>query len=222
MRSTIGLLGATALVAWGALSLHGAMAQEQPDPEALEGHRPTTGTTYEPEFDDMPELKLAQPMLAPELEALGVQPLTVDEFQTAQTIYFQRCAGCHGVLRKGATGKPLTPDIMRESGIDYVNAFIEWGSPGGMPNWGSSGDLTPEEVDLMTRYLFHEPPQPPEWGMETMRENWRVLVPVADRPTEKLNDLDVDNLFSVTLRDSGEVALIDGSTYEIKTILPTG
>jgi nitrite reductase (NO-forming)/hydroxylamine reductase len=25
--------------------------------------------------------------------------------------YFERCAGCHGVLRKGATGKPLTPDI---------------------------------------------------------------------------------------------------------------
>jgi nitrite reductase (NO-forming)/hydroxylamine reductase len=24
-------------------------------------------------------------------------------------IYFERCAGCHGVLRKGATGKNLEP-----------------------------------------------------------------------------------------------------------------
>ncbi len=221
MRRTIGLMSATALVAWGAMAMQPAMAQE-PAPEALEGHRPMPGTTYEPEFDVMPELRLAQPALAPDLEALGVKPLTVDEFQTAQTIYFQRCAGCHGVLRKGATGKALTPDLMRENGIDYVNAFIEWGSPAGMPNWGSSGDLTPEQVDIMTRYLFHEPPQPPEWGMETMREHWRVLVPVAERPTEKMNDLDVENLFSVTLRDSGEVALIDGATYEIKAILPTG
>jgi nitrite reductase (NO-forming) / hydroxylamine reductase len=161
-------------------------------------------------------------MLAPDLEAIGVAPLNVDEFQEAQTIYFQRCAGCHGVLRKGATGSALTPDLMREKGIDYVNAFIEWGSPGGMPNWGSSGDLTPEQVDLMTRYVFHEPPQPPEWGMATMREHWNLIVPVDERPTEQMNDLDLENIFSVTLRDSGEIALIDGHSYEIVQIIPTG
>ena len=37
-------------------------------------------------------------------------PLTESEFTRAKQIYFERCAGCHGVLRKGATGKPLTPD----------------------------------------------------------------------------------------------------------------
>ena len=41
-------------------------------------------------------------------------------------------------------------------------------------------------------------------------------------PTEKQNQLDLDNLFSVTLRDTGEVALIDGATYEIVKIFPTG
>ena len=38
-------------------------------------------------------------------------PMTEAEFQKGANIYFQRCAGCHGVLRKGATGKPLTPDM---------------------------------------------------------------------------------------------------------------
>ena len=38
-------------------------------------------------------------------------PMTKAEFDNARQIYFERCAGCHGVLRKGATGKPLTPDI---------------------------------------------------------------------------------------------------------------
>jgi nitrite reductase (NO-forming) / hydroxylamine reductase len=221
MQRTIGLMSATALVAWGAMGIHAGLAQ-QPDPEALERHRETPGDLYTPEFDVMPELRLAQPMLAPDLEAIGVAPLNVDEFQEAQTIYFQRCAGCHGVLRKGATGSALTPDLMREKGIDYVNAFIEWGSPGGMPNWGSSGDLTPEQVDLMTRYVFHEPPQPPEWGMATMREHWNLIVPVDERPTEQMNDLDLENIFSVTLRDSGEIALIDGHSYEIVQIIPTG
>jgi nitrite reductase (NO-forming)/hydroxylamine reductase len=37
-------------------------------------------------------------------------PMTKAEFEKAKNIYFQRCAGCHGVLRKGATGKPLTTD----------------------------------------------------------------------------------------------------------------
>jgi mono/diheme cytochrome c family protein len=38
-------------------------------------------------------------------------PMTAEEFDQGKEIFFQRCAGCHGVLRKGATGKPLTTDI---------------------------------------------------------------------------------------------------------------
>ena len=56
-------------------------------------------------------------------------------------------------LRKGATGKPLTPDITRENGYDYLHSFITYGSPAGMPNWGTSGDMTEDDVDLMARYL---------------------------------------------------------------------
>ena len=37
--------------------------------------------------------------------------MTQAEFDLGRKIYFERCAGCHGVLRKGATGKPLTPDL---------------------------------------------------------------------------------------------------------------
>ncbi len=38
-----------------------------------------------------------------------------------------------------------------------------------MPSWGKSGELTPEQVDLMARYVQHEPPQPPEFGMKEMK-----------------------------------------------------
>ena len=37
--------------------------------------------------------------------------MTEAEFDKGKLIYFERCAGCHGVLRKGATGKALTPDL---------------------------------------------------------------------------------------------------------------
>jgi nitrite reductase (NO-forming)/hydroxylamine reductase len=97
--------------------------------------------------------------------------MTKAEFDKARQIYFERCAGCHGVLRKGATGKPLTPDITMARGTEYLKTFIKYGSPAGMPNWGTSGDLTDAEVDLMARYIQHEPPTPPEWGMAGHEED---------------------------------------------------
>jgi nitrite reductase (NO-forming)/hydroxylamine reductase len=148
--------------------------------------------------------------------------MTQAEFDIATQVYFERCAGCHGVLRKGATGKPLTPDITREKGSDYLKALITYGSAAGMPNWGTSGDLTEEHIDIMARYLQHEPPEPPEFGLPEMTASWKVIVKPEDRPTAPQHDRNIDNFFSVTLRDAGQVALIDGDTKEIVTIVPTG
>jgi nitrite reductase (NO-forming)/hydroxylamine reductase len=148
--------------------------------------------------------------------------MTKAEFDQARQIYFERCAGCHGVLRKGATGKPLTPDITLGKGTDYLKVFIAYGSPAGMPNWQTSGEMTAEQVDLMARYVQQTPPQPPEFGMKEMEATWKVIVPVADRPKKKMNKYNIENLMSVTLRDSGEVALIDGDSKEIINIVKTG
>ncbi|MBN9423240.1 MAG: nitrite reductase [Candidatus Accumulibacter sp. 66-26] len=144
------------------------------------------------------------------------------EFEKAKRIFFERCAGCHGVLRKGATGKALTPDITLEKGLEYLKVFIKYGSAGGMPNWGTSGVLTDDEVDLMARYIQQTPPAPPEYGLKEMEASWKVIVPVAQRPKKKMNTLNLDNLFSVTLRDAGEIALIDGDSKKIVSILNTG
>jgi nitrite reductase (NO-forming)/hydroxylamine reductase len=152
----------------------------------------------------------------------GAPDMTEPEFKQAQQIYFERCAGCHGVLRKGATGKPLTPDITQKKGTEYLKVFINQGSPAGMPSWGKSGELSPEQVDLMARYVQHEPPQPPEYGMKEIKATWKVLIPVEQRPKTKQNKYNIDNIFAVTLRDSGEVALIDGDTKQIINIVKTG
>ena len=148
--------------------------------------------------------------------------MTAAEFGEGKQIFFERCAGCHGVLRKGATGKPLTTDITRARGTLALEAFITYGSPAGMPNWGTSGDLTKEQINLMARYLQHEPPQPPEWGMEEMKGTWKVSVPVDKRPKKKMNKYNIENIFSVTLRDAGQIALIDGDTKEIINVVDTG
>ena len=149
-------------------------------------------------------------------------PVTEQEFAHAKQIYFERCAGCHGVLRKGATGKPLTPDITQQRGSAYLKAFIAYGSPAGMPNWQTSGQLTEAEVDLMARFLQHEAPVPPEFGMADMKASWKVSIPPNKRPTKQMNKLNLANLFSVTLRDTGQVALIDGDSKKIVSVIDTG
>jgi nitrite reductase (NO-forming) / hydroxylamine reductase len=148
--------------------------------------------------------------------------MTKPEFEEGRQIYFERCAGCHGVLRKGATGKPLTPDITLQRGTDFLKVFINYGSPAGMPNWGTSGELNERQVDLMARYVQQTPPTPPEWGLKEMKASWKVIVPPAQRPTRKMNSYNIENIFSTTLRDSGEVALIDGDTKKIINIVKTG
>jgi len=74
----------------------------------------------------------------------------------------------------------------------------------------------------MAKYLMNEPPIPPEYGMQEMKASWKVLIPPDKRPKKKQNDYNLDNIFSVTLRDAGQIALIDGDTKKIINIVDTG
>ncbi len=186
--------------------------------EMLAGERHTGATEAEMRFRGAPYAVVPEP----ELRGPSGPVLSDAEYTVATQLYFERCAGCHGVLRKGATGKPLTPDITLPQGTEYLKALITYGSPAGMPNWGSSGELTPEQIDILARFLQQEPPAPPEFGMDEMLDSWNVLVAPEDRPTEPQHDRNIENYFSVTLRDSGQVAIIDGDTKEILSILETG
>ncbi|MEW6330147.1 MAG: cytochrome D1 domain-containing protein [Pseudomonadota bacterium] len=204
---------AAGLITATALSITGVMAEEKPS-----GHPGTPETEMRYKGAPVPiKPGEVQTVITPK-----APPLTAAEFDRAKQIFFERCAGCHGVLRKGATGKPLTPDITLAKGTDYLKVFVNYGSPAGMPNFGTGGELSAADVDLMAKFLQHEPPQPPEWGMKEMKASWKLLVAPDKRPKKKENKVNLDNLFSVTLRDSGEVALIDGDTKQIVNIVKTG
>ena len=152
----------------------------------------------------------------------GAPAITAEEYEQSSRIFFERCAGCHGVLRKGATGKALTPDVTSVTGTEYLKVLINFGTPAGMPNWGTSGDMTDAEIDAMARFLQHEPPEPPEFGMPQMQASWKVMIPPDRRPAKKQHKYDTDNMFAVTLRDSGQVAIIDGASKDIISIVETG
>ena len=188
--------------------------------EQVSGERHTGATESEMRYRGTPSAIPADQTR--QVMGAGGPVLTEAEFGVATQLYFERCAGCHGVLRKGATGKPLTPDITMEKGTDYLKALITYGSPAGMPNWGTSGEMTEEQIDIMARFLQQEPPAPPEFGMPEMQASWKVIVPPADRPSSPQHDRNIDNFMSVTLRDAGQVAIIDGDTKEVVSTLDTG
>ena len=159
--------------------------------------------------------------------------ITPEEKEAAKKIYFERCAGCHGVLRKGATGKNLEPHWSKTAadgtkteggtlklGTTRLEKIIGYGTEGGMVNFDDI--LSPEEINLMSRYIQNTPDVPPEFSMKDMLETWKVLIPVDQRPKKQMNKFNLKNMFSVTLRDTGEVALIDGDTKEIRSIVKTG
>ena len=113
----------SSLVSGAILTLSIVSAQQQqparPAPADLQQHRTTPGGQYQPSLDVLGEKPLEQPGVKP-----GSPVLSKAEFDQASRIYFERCAGCHGVLRKGATGKPLTPDLTTKLGFDYLRDFM--------------------------------------------------------------------------------------------------
>ena len=163
----------------------------------------------------------AAPAMTPEEKAIG------------KKIYFERCAGCHGVLRKGATGKNLEPAWTKKDkdgketsggtlklGTDRLGKIIALGTEGGMVNYDDI--LTKEEIDIMARYIQNTPDIPPEFSLKDMEASWKLIVPVDPRPKKQMSKVNLNNVFAVTLRDIGKLALIDGDTKQIWQILDTG
>ena len=159
--------------------------------------------------------------------------MTAAELEVGKKIYFERCAGCHGVLRKGATGKNLEPHWSKKAadgttqeggtlklGTARLDKIIALGTEGGMVNYDDI--LTKEEIDIMARYIQQPPPVPPEFSLADMQASWKLLVPPDQRPKTQQNKINLKNVFAVTLRDTGELALIDGDTKQIWQILKTG
>lgn len=141
--------------------------------------------------------------------------MTVEEFERARRLYYGRCTGCHGVLRLGTAGNPLTPELMRERGTEYLQSVISYGSSRGMPNWGTSNALSGDDINLLARFLQHPVPQPPDLDQYQIRDSWQQQRPLGERPRRPRHELDLDQLFVVALHDVGEIALLDGASKTI-------
>lgn len=106
-------------------------------------------------------------------DATPAPTLSKEAKEAAAKVYFQRCAGCHGVLRKGATGKSLEPAWSKTDkdgkvteggtlklGQSRLEKIIALGTDGGMVNFDDI--LTKDEIRDVATYIMMPPDVPPE------------------------------------------------------------
>ena len=146
--------------------------------------------------------------------------LSQADFEKAQLHYFQRCAGCHGVLRKGATGKNLEPKSTLKKGQARLEKIISYGTEGGMNNFDDI--FSKKDIADLATFIQMTPPVPPEMSIEQMRSYTKEFVAQKDYPTKPQHSRNWENFFIIIERDAGTVAIIDGDTKEIVTHINTG
>ncbi len=191
--------------------------------EIFTGGMPALGLSDTDADEVIAYLETTSEIDAPSTAPEGPRELSAAEFDEASEIFFNRCAGCHGTLRAGATGPAIQPDDRTlEIGTAGIQTILTKGLPGGMPAWGDSGILTESEIELVANFIQLDPPTPPPLDLAEITESWELVVPVADRPTEPQTAHDWENFTGVILRDAGQVAIIDADTKETVAIIDTG
>jgi nitrite reductase (NO-forming)/hydroxylamine reductase len=154
--------------------------------------------------------------------AAAVPTLSDEDFEQAKFIYFDRCSGCHGALRKGATGPNITDEKMLTKALPKLEETIYEGTDAGMPGWGRTGEMTREETALMAKFVQHPVPIPPELSLEDMKKSHKVHVAVDQRPAKPEHDRNIDNQFGFILRDVGKGAILDGDSKDLVGVVDTG
>ncbi len=165
-------------------------------------------------------LSTALPQGAAVAEEAKSPTMTKEAFEDTKALYFQRCAGCHGVLRKGATGKNLEPKSTLKLGQKRLEKIITLGTEGGMNNFDDI--FSDEQITNLATYIQMEAPIPPEMTLQMMKDRTKVHIEPKDYPTKPLHGRNWENFFVVIERDAGKIAIIDGDKHEIVTHIDSG
>lgn len=165
-------------------------------------------------------------------EEAAAPTLSKEAFEKTGTVFFQRCTGCHGVLRKGATGKSLLPGPttdakgtvtakgMIDLGTKNITKIITNGTENGMVNFDET--LSKQEIADLAVYLQMPVQAPPEMSLADMKKTHKVHVKPEDYPAKPAHALNWENFFMVILRDAGKIGVIDGDTKKVVTKVNTG
>lgn len=223
LKGVTGTLSKAYLGAWTAYPAE-MIAAGAYDPNKLAQYRYNMPDLQHPNLTvlDVVDFLAAQDASGNNIVETPPKVLSQAEFDATRDLYFNRCAGCHGLYRGGATGPNIGQARSQEIGTDGLGAILRYGTPAGMPNFGQSGILTDAEITNLAAYLQLPPPDAPELPMADIQASWNLIKPVAQRPTAPVTTRNWRNFTGVILRDAGQVSIIDGDTKEEVARLNSG
>ena len=160
----------------------------------------------------MPKLSLQALLLL--VIAAGATTVHAD---TAEQLFQQHCAACHGSERLGLTGPALLPGNLKRLGRPQAKTAIHTGLPATqMPAFGET--LSTHEIDTLVDYIYTPPAQLPNWDVAEIEASHRILNPDLVKPEAAelgpVYDADRLNLFLVVEAGDHHVSVLDGDTFE--------
>ena len=141
--------------------------------------------------------------------------LDAAEYARATELYFEHCAGCHGVNREGGGGSSLYGWEIAMRGASEVAAIVHEGTTVGMPGWSAREELSNSDMALLAQFLLLPAPPPPTFPIERIRQTWQEIVSPEARPVRRRFPFRARDLFVSLIHNPGRVLLIDGRSKRV-------
>src|SRR3990167_3537634 len=132
---------------------------------------------------------------------------------SAEALYQQHCAVCHGEGRVGAMGPALLPESLERVREPELRKVIGEGRPlTQMPGFASQ--LKPEDLDALVAYVKQVPAQPVRWEEADIKASHVIPFPFGSLPDKPAFDADMMNLFLVVELGDHHITVLDGDKFE--------
>ncbi|MDP1681616.1 MAG: cytochrome D1 domain-containing protein [Burkholderiales bacterium] len=133
--------------------------------------------------------------------------------ESADKLYTQHCASCHGVDRLGGTGPALLPEnLERLRKPQAINTITEGRVATQMQGFGKV--LNKDEIQSLADYVYTVPASAPKWGLEEIIGSRIVKHAAGSLPNKPVFKADLLNLFVVVETGDHHATILDGDRFE--------
>lgn len=139
---------------------------------------------------------------------------------TAEDLYRQNCAKCHGADRLGRIGPALLPENLKRLKPKQARKVIRDGRAATqMPAFGDK--LDDAQIASLVELIYQPLKEIPRWGLEEIRNSHVQYHAPGSLPDRPKFDADPDNLFIVVELGDHHASLLDGDRFEVIERFPT-
>ncbi len=142
-----------------------------------------------------------------------VCPAAADPAPSAETLYAEHCAACHGADRLGGTGPALLPENLARLRPERAQSTVAEGRPATqMPAFGDR--LSDADVEALVSLIYTPLAVPPRWDLADMQDSRIAALGDESLPAAPVYDANPLHLFIVVESGDHHVSILDGDRLE--------